>query len=121
MAAYKYTDVLLDSLQGFIVSVTFCYRNGEVRLYVLNSAFFVKNMYENYFLIKPGISCQFCPLKIKDSNSDFLSSFSFDFFKTFVFDVDNDKAPPFPPYLFFVTPCKFPQETPHPDILGKER
>ena len=30
LAAYKYTDVLLDSLQGFIVSVTFCYRNGEV-------------------------------------------------------------------------------------------
>jgi len=30
LAAYKYTDVLLDSLQGFIVSVTFCYRNGEI-------------------------------------------------------------------------------------------
>ena len=31
LAAYKYTDVLLDSLQGAIVAVTFCYRNGEVR------------------------------------------------------------------------------------------
>ena len=31
LAAYKYTDVLLDSLQGFVVAITFCYRNGEVR------------------------------------------------------------------------------------------
>ena len=114
MAAYKYTDVLLDSLQGFIVSVTFCYRNGEVRLYVLNSAFFVKNMYENYFLIKPGISCQFCPLKIKDSNSDFLSSFSFDFFKTFVFDVDNDKAPPSHPICLLLLHASFPKRRPTP-------
>ena len=30
MAAYKYTDLLLDSLQGFVVGLTFCYRNGEV-------------------------------------------------------------------------------------------
>jgi len=30
LAAYKYTDLLLDSLQGFVVAVTFCYRNGEI-------------------------------------------------------------------------------------------
>ena len=30
LAAYKLTDVLLDSLQGLVVSITFCYRNGEV-------------------------------------------------------------------------------------------
>jgi len=30
LAAYKYTDVLLDSLQGFVVAITFCYRNGEI-------------------------------------------------------------------------------------------
>ena len=122
LAAYKYTDVLLDSLQGFIVSVTFCYRNGEVGLSVLIRAFFChEHVWESFFnTFDPGISCPICPLKIKDSNSDFLSSF-LDFFKTFVFDVDNDKAPPFPPNLFFVTPCKFFQETPLPYILGRVR
>ena len=30
-AAYKYFNIVLDGLQGLIVSVAFCYRNGEVR------------------------------------------------------------------------------------------
>ena len=29
---YKYLNVILDGLQGLMVSIAFCYRNGEVRL-----------------------------------------------------------------------------------------
>ena len=29
-AVYKYFNIVLDGLQGLIVSVAFCYRNGEV-------------------------------------------------------------------------------------------
>ena len=32
-AVYKYFNIVLDGLQGLIVSVAFCYRNGEVRNY----------------------------------------------------------------------------------------
>lgn len=49
LAAYKYTDVLLDSLQGAIVAVTFCYRNGEVPASQQN---YFSPFSNNYFCFK---------------------------------------------------------------------
>ncbi|GFY69334.1 calcitonin gene-related peptide type 1 receptor, partial [Trichonephila inaurata madagascariensis] len=83
LEGYSYFSYAMDGLQGLLVSLIFCYLNGEAVLYVylaISTCFILENTtrsYRYYFCPvmrvlwnkNDGLSFRFCPLSILDQHS----------------------------------------------------